>query len=154
MTFFADLTPYTYWDTSPHDPAVDEEPWPNLPLINLGWLDADYPFPIGVPPAGLLARLGELAKVRVRQTRGYHYCQFCIRSFGRSFGEDAREAVRRDLIPRESAEFRVKGSGVVYAVPQLALHYISAHRYRPPAEFCEAVMTSAARRATRNSPPT
>jgi hypothetical protein len=47
-----------------------------------------------------------------------------------------------DELSCESAEFRVKGSGVVYAVPQLALHYIAAHGYLPPSEFCEAVTAS------------
>ena len=84
---------------------------------------------------------------RVVQTRGYHYCHLCIRDLGgesrlQSLDRDARNDLHLSL-PRESAEFRVKGTGVVYAVPQLVLHYIAAHHYLPPAEFCEAVMTSA-----------
>jgi hypothetical protein len=33
----------------------------------MGWLDADHPFPTGEAPDGLLARLKELARIRVRQ---------------------------------------------------------------------------------------
>ena len=147
MAFYADLTPYRYWETdsqsySPHR----DEPWPGLPVVNVGWLDADHPFRTGAIPAGLLARLEELARGRVLQTRGYHYCQLCIRDLGgesdlRDLDPDTRNSLM-DALPCESAEFRVKGSCVVYAVPQLALHYIAAHRYLPPAEFCDAVVTS------------
>jgi hypothetical protein len=129
VAFYPDLTPYTYFQP----PLRDDEPWPGLPLVNIGWLDAEHPYPTGAVPDGLLPRLEELAEARVAQTRGYHFCEFCPR------GPD------RELIPRESAEFRVKGDGVVYAVPQLALHYISAHNYLPPAEFCAAAMTATER---------
>ena len=63
----------------------------------------------------LMPALTKLATVRVRQTRGYHHCEVCIRDMG----DDAREAIQQGLIARESAEFRVRGHGVVYAVPQL-----------------------------------
>lgn len=119
MTYFADLTPYTYFE--------GEEP----ELLNVGWLEPDHPYPQGKPPAGLLKRLRVLAEDRVRQTRGYHYCGFCEAA-----------TVDEDSVAHESAEFRVYGDGVSYAVPLLALHYIEAHGYLPPAEFCEAVLTS------------
>jgi hypothetical protein len=147
VAYFADLTPYGYWVSSLSYSPERDEPWPGLPLVNVGWLDTDHPFPTGPVPDGLLVKLDELAKARVMQTRGHHYCQLCIRDLG---GEPQLESLdldaRIDLyvsLPRESAEFRVKGDGVVYAVPQLALHYIDAHQYQPPAEFCDAVMTSA-----------
>jgi hypothetical protein len=88
---------------------------------------------------GLLARLEDLASVRVLRTRGYHYCDLCIRDLGgisriRGLDAAARDHLM-DTLPCESAELRVKGPGVVYAVPQLALHYIAAHGYLPPQEF-------------------
>jgi hypothetical protein len=98
VAYYVDLTSYRYWDGDPYG----EEPWPGLALVNIGWLDADHPFPSGIGPPGLLARLERLAKVRVRQTRGYHYCEMCVRDLGRP-----------DLAPtvaHESAEFRVRGT--------------------------------------------
>ncbi|MEH1164036.1 hypothetical protein V6V47_01465 [Micromonospora sp. CPCC 205539] len=136
MAFFADLTPYTYGE--PHRQWPFEEPWPGLPLLNVGWLDAAHPFETGAPPEALMPALTKLAKVRVWQTRGYHHCQLCVRDMG----SDAEEAVRLGLIARESAEFRVRGDGVVYAVPQLVTHYVAAHEYLPPPEFCAAALTS------------
>ena len=132
MTYFADLTPYSYLER--HDEyghkAADEPP------LNVGWLDAAHPFPTGAPPDGLLPALTKLAKLRVRQTRGYHYCEICVRDMG----EDAMDAIRQGMIARESAEFQVQGDGVVYAAPQLLLHYVAAHEYLPPAEFCAATL--------------
>lgn len=137
VTYFADLTPYTYFTPrDEHGHRTFDEPWPDLPLVTVGWLDAAHPFPTGAPPDGLLPALTELARARVRQTRGYHYCELCIRDLG----DDAREALRRGVIARESAEFQVWGDGVVYAAPQLLLHYVDAHAYLPPGEFCAAAV--------------
>jgi hypothetical protein len=140
VAFFADLTPYTYSES--HDPKgrwAHDEPWPGLPLLNVGWLDSSHPFQTGAPPDGLMAALTKLAKMRIHQTRGYHHCELCILDMG----DDAREAILQGLIARESAEFRVKGQGVMYAAPQLLTHYVAAHEYLPPAVFCEAAIASA-----------
>jgi len=146
VAYYADLTPYIYWETSQYYSPHRDEPWPGVPVVNVGWLDAEHPCRTGVLPEGLLARLKDLAGVRVLQTRGYHYCELCIRDLGgishiRSLDAATRDHLMGEL-PCESAEFRVKGSGVVYAVPQLALHYIAAHGYLPPPEFCDAITTS------------
>ncbi|WP_442813626.1 DUF7919 family protein [Streptomyces sp. NBC_01754] len=33
--------------------------------------------------------------------------------------------------------------GTVYSAPDLVIHYITEHRYCPPAEFCRAVVRTA-----------
>lgn len=39
------------------------------------------------------------------------------------------------------AEIRVRAKdGVVYAAPDMIVHYVLAHRYLPPAAFVEAVI--------------
>ncbi|MFG1917190.1 hypothetical protein [Micromonospora sp. NPDC048898] len=138
MTYFADLTPYTYLERHEDDQWPSDEQGKDLPLLNVGWLDAAHPYPTGAPPHGLVPALTELAKTRVRQTRGHHYCEICVRDMG----EGAREAIRQGMIARESAEFEVRGDGVVYAAPQLLLHYVTAHEYLPPAEFCTAALAA------------
>ncbi|GAB3936641.1 hypothetical protein [Micromonospora vulcania] len=137
MAYFEDLTPYTYFEPDDRNGRwAPDEPWPDVPLLNVGWLDSSHPFVTGVAPDGLLPALTELATVRVCQTRGYHYCELCVRDLG----DDARDAVRQGLIARESAEFRVRGRDVVYAAPQLMTHYVAAHEYLPPPEFCAAAV--------------
>lgn len=132
MAHFADLTPYAYWP-----PDACEEPWPTLPLLNIGWLDIDQPFTAGVTPPATLDRITELARVRVRQTRGYHLCPFCVHQLA----DDARQGFDLGLVAQGSAEFRVYGDRAVYAAPELVPHYISTHNYLPPAEFRQAATT-------------
>jgi hypothetical protein len=43
-----------------------------------------------------------------------------------------------------SGEIRVPGDRKVYAAPILIHHYVEAHGYKPPEEFIEAVIQSAA----------
>jgi hypothetical protein len=133
VTYFPDLTPYTYLSTDPRDPQA------HLPLLNVGWLDAAHAFPTGECPAELVPALTKLARVRVHQTRGYHFCEMCVQACG----ADAHDAIRLNLIPRGSAEFRVFGHGVVYAVPELIVHYVTTHAYLPPVEFRTAALAAA-----------
>ncbi|WP_319463457.1 hypothetical protein [Micromonospora sp. RTP1Z1] len=135
MPWFADLSPYSYWDLSdPHNRR--EEPRPDLPVRNVGWLDADHPFPVGDVEEDLVAALTRLAVARVHQTRGYHLRELCLRDLG----DDRLEAVRLGLVARGSAEFRVLGTQVGYALPELAVHYLAVHSYQPPAEVRAAAL--------------
>lgn len=133
MTYFPDLTPYSYQSTDPR------EPWSQLPRLNVGWLDAIHPFGTGEHPGGLDSVLTQLAQARVQQTRGYHYCELCLHMLG----DDAYDAIELNLVAHGSAEFRVLGHGVVYAVPELVIHYVTAHEYLPPADFCAAALAAA-----------
>jgi hypothetical protein len=53
---------------------------------------------------------------------GYHTCEFCGKAWG-------------------SGTFRVPAGDRVFFVPEMIAHYVEAHRYVPPAEFTEAVLT-------------
>src|SRR5438034_4414453 len=105
MTYFEDLTPYTYFHPDEEQPGT----------VNVGWLDSRHPFPTGETSAEFRARLLGLCRRRVKRTRGAHRCEFCK-------GRDK---------PHSSAEIRVAGDGRVYAAPELVYHYVAAHAYRP-----------------------
>jgi hypothetical protein len=137
VTYFPDLTPYSYLRDN-HRQRQDQ-PWPDLPLLNIGWLDAVHPFPTGECPDGLIPALTRLSRVRVQQTRGYHFCELCLKVLP----ENAHDRVTlTEQVARGSAEFRVPGRGVVYAVPELITHYVQAHSYLPPTEFCLAALAA------------
>ena len=79
---------------------------------------------------GLVERVQKLATIEpINQMRGFHYCELC----------DQEEIViasagRRRLLG--SAEIWVTGpDGVVYAAPDLVIHYIREHEYLPPTQF-------------------
>jgi hypothetical protein len=114
VSFFEDLTPYTYLDPEQEQPGT----------VNVGWLDRKRPFPIGQTSKEFRDKLGRLCLQRVKQTRGRHPCYFC----------KGRER------PGSSSEMRVAGNGKVYAAPSLVHHYVVAHDYQPPDEFIAAVL--------------
>jgi len=129
VAYFADLTPYSFLRRCP-------------PALNVGWLSKGHPYPKGVVAPRLIEKLRELAiKMHVNKTRGFHQCEFC---------GTIRRLIRNQLgIPLEwrghnrnlgSAEIWVASKdGVMYAAPDMVIHYIEAHEYLPPAVFLEAL---------------
>jgi hypothetical protein len=114
MSFFRDLTPYTYLHPEEEQPGT----------VNVGWLDRNYPFATGTTSATFRAQLGQLCQRRVKRARGFQHCPFCK-------GRDR---------PKSSAEIRVAAGDRVYAAPEMVHHYVVAHSYKPPDEFIEAVL--------------
>ena len=124
MAYFADLTPYTYF----------EERSPGN-VVNVGWLDRAHEFSRGPVPDEVLAKLFSLCKHPVHQTRGFHVCELCPDAKVGQFAE--RGGVRIGIA---SAEIRVPGpDGLVYACPMLIYHYIKDHGYQPPVAFVRAL---------------
>ncbi len=121
MAYFEDLTPYAY--------ILGK--WTEQPVaLNVGWLDKSveyldgrHEFEIGPVPLGFTERLAELVEHPVNLCRGWHNC-WCGHAQG-------------------NGEIRVTGAdGVVYAAPVLIAHYVTAHGYRPPTAFIDAVLSS------------
>ncbi|SDH46863.1 hypothetical protein SAMN05192558_102181 [Actinokineospora alba] len=130
MTRFRDLTKYEYFDETvvslvgePH--YVHYRHQPTDRVLNVGWLNFER-FDQGDVPADFVARLDEYATDRVNQTRGSQSCPIC----------------GLDNPSLGSAEIHVQApDGTIYAAPALVAHYVSAHRYRPPKAFIDAVLT-------------
>ncbi|GAB3849499.1 DUF7919 family protein [Dactylosporangium cerinum] len=151
MTYFADLThAYSLFD---HDTVRYE--WgtldyrPRYERLSVGWLDGSQPFDTGPVPDGFAdALLDIVGNPAVNETRGLHGCEFCpsdtsLIADPRSDGESWL-AFREIRVPARP--------GVMFAAPALIWHYVSAHAYRPPAEFVEAVQRYDAGWATEPSP--
>ncbi|MHB1910619.1 MAG: DUF7919 family protein [Acidimicrobiales bacterium] len=124
MTYFADLTPYSY-GSDLADGAV-----------NIGWLSPPHEFPIGVVPDSTVAEiLRAVRRQPVNRMRGWHRCQLCENP-----PYPARMEVDGEIVTLGDAEIRVHDTeGMVYAAPSLVAHYIAEHRYLPPLGFIEAV---------------
>ncbi len=135
MTYFADLTPYTYGHGS-----TDGD-------LNVGWLSSAHEFARGEPPLELVTSLLICAKRPVRECRGHHTCELC----------NDRRWVAMELDGREvklgNGQIRVHASdGHWYAAPTLVAHYVAAHDYLPPAPFVDAVIRHAAALSTLRRP--
>jgi hypothetical protein len=129
--YFPDFSPYQYGNV---EPSAD--------VLNVGWLSATHAFATGPADVQLIDALRKLIASPVELYRGQHYCEFCPEPFW-----DANKGRLVDAGPeaRGSGEIRVvSASGVTYAAPLLVLHYVMAHSYRPPEEFIEAAVASAA----------
>ena len=129
MTYYPDLSCYRYCKTE-KDPRV----------LNIGWLEAGRGFPRGEVPSLVPRRLLTLTeKYPVNAMRGMHWCDFCEER-ATPFGGLCVQVDDRE-VDLGSAEIRVGGrDGIWYAAPDMIYHYIVSHRYRPPAEFLEAVL--------------
>jgi hypothetical protein len=125
MTYFADLTAYSFLRGSP-----DKQE------LNVGWLTRWHKFQKGPVPESVLAKIFQLCRTPMNKTRGFHSCEFC---HGRKFGQ----VVERDGVQLRlgSAEIRVPGvPGVEYACPDMIYHYMAEHAYKPPDEFIDAAL--------------
>jgi len=124
--FFEDLTPYSY----------------NLPrnldgVLNVGWLEAGHAYQRGeVTAAFALALKASVPSVTVGRMRGFHTCDLCE-------GEEQRQsfALGETVVWLGAAELWMPGpDGTIFASPNLIVHYVESHAYRPPDSFVEAVL--------------
>jgi len=131
--YHVDLAPYAY--LRERGAPISEHV---MPALNIGWLDAEHPFPQAEPSAEFVARLWAFCRSPVNTTLGVHECEFCyddpcmyltIEQNGEKVGFG-------------HAEIWVFGDeGKTYAAPTLIYHYVVRHHYNPPAEYIQAVLT-------------
>ena len=119
MTWFADMTRYSYMSAEQDD----------TPALNVGWLAKNHDYPEGTVGGALthdlfVRRLQVMTKTTVRLCMGLHQCDLC-----------------EENGPFGNGEIRVftADRATTYAAPTLVAHYVEAHRYRPPNDFVDAV---------------
>ncbi|MCC2315848.1 DUF7919 family protein [Cellulomonas xiejunii] len=129
MSFYEDLSAYEY---TPVD----------VPMKNIGWLAPPHPFPTGDSPGWLVSALLLLAEDLECVMRGVHDCAYCEVESPVRF----RSGPGGRVVSVGTGEIRVEGQdGRRYAAPSLVVHYVAAHRYRPPQDFIDAVDTARGR---------
>jgi hypothetical protein len=128
MTYFADGSPYSFAQTGEA-----------RPLVNIGWLDDGHSYPTGIVPGDLVARLARLCRNGVQRSRGFHRCGFC----GQAEGAPPMPTTSRDGHGEfivGAAEIRVTDQAdVTFAAPDMIIHYVADHGYKPPDEFLDAL---------------
>lgn len=114
MTWFADLSPCDYFGAEFAGT-----------LRTVGWLEAGRLFATGSVDPAVYSRLVELLKDAWQPcvAMGLHRCDLCLYD-GDSGG----------------GNLFVPGDGAIFVCPDLITHYMNAHGYRPPDEFCRAVL--------------
>jgi hypothetical protein len=135
MTYFVDGSPYSFLET--HEPR---------PLLNVGWLSAEHPYPAGTIPEELAAKLARLCRDGVHRTRGLHRCELCAKPEGLSWPSPVSARDDEGEFVVGGAEIRVADlAGVTFAAPDMIIHYVREHGYRPPDEFLDALSRSVQR---------
>ena len=128
--FYEDLSEYAYQD---EDAFTDRESGfyalryrPEYTRLNIGWLEAGNPYTTGTVPTSFVEKLKAVQEVQwMNVCLGVHTCDLCPE-------EEAAEG---------NGEVRIPGDhGIAYAAPFLITHYITAHGYRPPRAFIDAVL--------------
>jgi hypothetical protein len=114
MTALRDLTPCIYLPVSASH------------ILAVGWLGETIDFPTGTTPPEVFSRLQTFAKAPWQPfvACGSHECELC-QFEGERFG---------------AANLFIPFQGKIYVCPELITHYINAHYYQPPSEFCDAVI--------------
>lgn len=104
-----------------------------------GWLDPGHHYTAGFSPKTFIQALEVAAMDPVFVTRGYHRCQYCPASLG-SFGPTTYQTHDGKQLQLGSACLKVTDNQQrVWVAPNLVLHYISEHDYRPPGEVIDSV---------------
>ena len=91
----------------------------------IGWLDQAQRFETGTTDESVFKSLQVLFQSPYAPfvSPGVHICNLC--QYAGAIGNTTL------LVP---------GDGVLYVCPELILHYVSAHWYKPPELFCQAVL--------------
>jgi len=133
VTYFEDGTPYPFRPTEDH-------------AVCAGWLDASREYSRGPVPPEFVAVLSRLCRDTTFRTRGFHYCNLCVPDHEPQFVSDYVKAVvydDRGDFEVGNAEVRVRGLGeAMFVAPDMVIHYVVDHGYRPPDDFIEAVLRS------------
>jgi hypothetical protein len=95
-------------------------------LSAVGWLERTRPFRTGVVDPDVYAKLNVLLSDPWQPvvSCGFHVCDLCLYEG-----------------PRGTNNLFVPASNVALVCPELIGHYMNAHGYLPPDEFCAAVLT-------------
>jgi hypothetical protein len=121
MARFEDLSPCDYF------------PFPSENLIAVGWLELDSKYERGSVDSDFYIKLKALCTDPWQpiSAAGSHSCELC-----------------QFEAPRFMQNIFVPYDGSIYVAPVAVLHYITAHWYRPPEVFINAVMACPAMNST------
>lgn len=126
MTWYEDLAPCNYF-------SADTQRFRAV-----GWLERGKPFACGDVSEAFFEKLCQLLQNpwNPAYPGGTHRCDLC--QFTGNGGGHWRGY---EISARSGASLFVPASGFLYVSPSNINHYIDAHNYRPPDEFCMAVLS-------------
>ena len=126
MTWFADLSPCNYFSSD------------DSRFRAVGWLTRGKSFITGEVSEEVFEKLCQLLinPWNPVYPGGSHHCELCRFTGGTGVGQFKGFTVAGT----SAASLFVPGDGIIYVAPSSIAHYIDAHAYQPPDEFCQAVL--------------
>jgi len=121
------------------------------PVKGVGYLWFGHSYPKGKVDLVVLDRLVTLAEKPFLVACGYHKCNLGFCGATQIFREEPVFRYRGRRVVLGSSDIVVPVDEVVYYAPNLILHYIRHHRYRPPECFCAAVLKCPAPRSAEHT---
>jgi hypothetical protein len=127
MTWYPDLGPCDYFRTS--------EP---QRLLAVGWLSQPQTFSKGPVAPEVFAKIARLAEnaLRIFVFRGFHTCELC----GPLVDQRLVDTDGNRVQSSSHLNIFVPYDDKILVAPQCLPHYVAGHGYRPPPEFCDAVL--------------
>lgn len=110
------------------------------PVRNVGYLWFGHSYPKGKVDRSIIDRLVALAEKPLLYACGYHKCNLGFCALTHPLRQQPAFRYRGRLLVLGSSEILVPGEDAVYEAPNLILHYILHHSYRPPECFSAAVL--------------
>ncbi len=126
--YFADLSPFTY---DGHIATLGSP-------LNIGWLDKDHTFCSGKVPDDFVEALWHFCETPIVQHRGFHACELCTEN-GPGLVTEVHRNTSFGLGSRLICVFGTDGTP--YISPDLIIHYVLRHQYRPPDDYISAVVS-------------
>jgi len=110
--------------------------------VAIGWLDAAHPFTHGAVTPQFVRKLRAHCRLKVvNKTRGKHGCTLCPHEDWIDQTGGAWVTMPYGPFAVGNGEIHVTGrSGTRYSAPDMVIHYVQKHRYRPPDDFIEGVL--------------
>ncbi|MBB5020579.1 hypothetical protein HNQ59_003900 [Chitinivorax tropicus] len=134
-------------------------------VLNVGWLDRNYPYTKGDIPQKIIQKLKELTFLDMKNSedkkhgifeknkaviihlmhmRGAPYkCSLCGGEVGEITinpgGLDVYQGTQQMLLGRSEMCIPDSGGDLFYSFPTMLYHYVVDHQYCPPADFLKAV---------------
>jgi|SRR5271157_3416154 len=110
------------------------------PVKEVGYLWFGHSYAKGKIEKLVLERLVAIAQKPLMYSCGFHKCNVGFCSATQIFRGEPIFRYRGRTLILGSSDILVPNDEAVYCAPDLILHYIRHHRYRPPECFCAAVL--------------
>jgi hypothetical protein len=135
-----------------HDPALSQSDFTAPPIVlnpntvrSVGFLRRGEPFAVGDVDAEVFRRLCELTQNPFQPwvcggVRRCDLCRFTGNSIG-TFKRNPKDMPLQVSATSSTVDLWIPGEGLLYKCPTSVTHYIDAHGFCPPPEFCAAVLS-------------